>query len=78
VDDEERKQRRAFIRAHHPDVGGDSADFIAGLARFDPPDATGPAQVQLRVYLVPDQPWPAGIVTAVLRRIRRARRSRVR
>ncbi|MEV6642215.1 hypothetical protein [Amycolatopsis sp. NPDC051371] len=25
---------RAFVRAHHPDVGGDPAQFAAGLARF--------------------------------------------
>jgi hypothetical protein len=25
---------RAFVRAHHPDVGGDPAEFAAGLARF--------------------------------------------
>lgn len=33
--DEVRRARRAFVRDHHPDRGGDPADFIAGLARFD-------------------------------------------
>lgn len=33
--DDERSRRaaeRAFVRAHHPDVGGDPAAFAAGLA----------------------------------------------
>ncbi len=32
---------RAFVRAHHPDVGGDPAEFAAGLARFRAAPATG-------------------------------------
>ncbi len=31
---EHRRQLRAFVRAHHPDVGGDPAEFVAGLARL--------------------------------------------
>ncbi|VVJ17102.1 Uncharacterised protein [Amycolatopsis camponoti] len=33
-DAEGRAAFRAFVRAHHPDVGGDPAEFAAGLARF--------------------------------------------
>ncbi|NBH07936.1 hypothetical protein [Amycolatopsis sp. SID8362] len=33
-DPEGRAAFRAFVRAHHPDVGGDPAEFAAGLARF--------------------------------------------
>jgi hypothetical protein len=32
--DERRRARRAFVREHHPDRGGDSTAFIEGLARF--------------------------------------------
>ena len=34
-----RAERRAFIRDHHPDRGGDPDEFIEGLHRLaDPPD----------------------------------------
>jgi hypothetical protein len=40
---------RAFVRAHHPDLGGDPAEFVAGLARLrasappsHPPAIAGP------------------------------------
>ncbi|WP_086825604.1 hypothetical protein [Allokutzneria sp. NRRL B-24872] len=43
--DRERERRAAirdFVRAHHPDVGGDPEEFVAGLARlraeFDEPE----------------------------------------
>ena len=38
MDDERtrRSARREFIRAHHPDRGGDPAVFVAGLADYDP------------------------------------------
>ncbi|MET9000853.1 hypothetical protein [Amycolatopsis sp. Hca4] len=36
-DPEGRAAFRAFVRAHHPDVGGDPAEFAAGLARFREP-----------------------------------------
>lgn len=29
---EERRRFRAFVLTHHPDRGGDAAEFIAGLA----------------------------------------------
>ncbi|MEU6127974.1 hypothetical protein ABZ805_02265 [Saccharopolyspora sp. NPDC047091] len=31
-DDDARVRLRAFVRAHHPDVGGDHEAFVAGLA----------------------------------------------
>jgi len=35
VDDPQRRaDRRAFIRDHHPDVGGDPDEFIEGLHRL--------------------------------------------
>lgn len=30
-----RAERRAFIRAQHPDAGGDPAAFMSGLQQFD-------------------------------------------
>lgn len=30
----DRASRRAFVRANHPDVGGDTAEFVAGLERL--------------------------------------------
>jgi hypothetical protein len=33
--DDHKARRRAFIRAHHPDRGGDPAAFVAGLAALD-------------------------------------------
>ncbi|WP_328458615.1 hypothetical protein [Amycolatopsis sp. NBC_00438] len=33
-DPEARAAFREFVRTHHPDVGGDPAEFAAGLARF--------------------------------------------
>ena len=81
MDDAERTrraQRREFIRDHHPDRGGDPAEFLAGLHRFDPPPpepTDGPAP---RIVIVADKPWPVSAVTSALRRIRRRRRPRVR
>ncbi len=34
-DEERRRRRRALIRAHHPDRGGDPAEFISVLQRLD-------------------------------------------
>ena len=31
-----RAEFRAFVRNHHPDVGGDPDTFIAGIARYRP------------------------------------------
>jgi hypothetical protein len=68
VDDEQRRwlARREYIRAHHPDHGGDPAAFIAGLAAIDQP----PVPVSRgRVVVIPDRPWPARLLTALLHRI---------
>ena len=35
TEDEHRRRRRALIRAHHPDRGGDAAAFIQLLAHLD-------------------------------------------
>ena len=71
-----RAQRRAFIRAHHPDTGGDPAAFITGLARLDagapPPDEvpSRPVSVRRRRSAL------VRLTDASLRRRRRPRRPR--
>jgi curved DNA-binding protein CbpA len=37
-EDERRRARKAFVREHHPDRGGDPNAFTEGLARFDAAD----------------------------------------
>ena len=71
-----RQARRDFIRTHHPDVGGDHAGFVAGLAELDAEPA--PPGPRTRVTVVPDQPWPVSLTTSFVRRVRRRRRPRVR
>jgi hypothetical protein len=34
---QERHAYRAFLRAHHPDLGGDPSAFVEGLARWRDP-----------------------------------------
>jgi hypothetical protein len=65
------RRRREFIRAHHPDRGGDTEAFIAGLRGFDDePQRVRPAPPpRPRVTVVPRQPWPSRLVTAAVRRL---------
>ena len=60
-----RRARREFIRAHHPDRGGDSATFAAGLAELDQ-FAAGwrPA----RVVVAADTPLLVSLLTALMHR----------
>jgi hypothetical protein len=87
TEDDRRRARREFIRTHHPDVGGDHAHFVAGLAEHaaapkpdpnaepDPDVGDRPtATSPPRVTVTPDQPWPVSITTALMRRARRHRR----
>ena len=72
AEQQRRAARREFIRAHHPDHGGDPAEFAAGLARLDSeptrPPADGPNLVEFE-----DQPWPRSFVSVLLSRLRRRR-----
>ena len=43
------RRRREFIRAHHPDRGGDTESFIAGLRGFDTEQAPAGPGPQPRV-----------------------------
>jgi hypothetical protein len=70
------RRRREFIRTHHPDRGGDTESFIAGLRGFDAeqaPAGPGPGPVpgsQPRVTIIPHRAWPTRLVTAAVRRLR--------
>jgi hypothetical protein len=58
-----RSVRREFIRAHHPDRGGDSAAFAAGLAELDQFAADWrPA----RVVVAADTPLLVSLLTALM------------
>ena len=51
-----RRARRTFIRAHHPDRGGDPEQFVAGLARFEP--------APIRVVIRPRPTWRSRLAAA--------------
>ncbi len=65
-----RSSRRAFIRSHHPDRGGDPTLFATGLRAWD--DVLN--EPRPRVVAVPAQPWPRALLTALARPIRRSHR----
>jgi hypothetical protein len=74
-DDEDRgsdvgRRRREFIRAHHPDRGGDTESFIVGLRGFDTEQAPAGLGPQPRVTVFARRAWPTRLVTAAVRRIR--------
>ncbi|WP_433088773.1 hypothetical protein ACQP1P_21560 [Dactylosporangium sp. CA-052675] len=71
-DPQRRARRRAFIRAHHPDLGGDAAVFIAGLAAFDEPAAPEATRL-VRVTVVPDRPLLVRLLRLLARHRRPAR-----
>ena len=77
ADKERRRQRRDYIRAHHPDRGGDPGQFVIGLAALDRSDVP-PADVHRlpRVHVVPTVAWPVSLITALRRRVRRSKRPR--
>jgi hypothetical protein len=60
-----RRVRREFIRAHHPDRGGDSAAFAAGLAELDQFAAGWPPA---RVVVIADTPLLVSLLTALMHR----------
>jgi hypothetical protein len=64
-----RRDRRDFIREHHPDRGGDPDVFIAGLNSFRP-DHDPYAEPLPRVSGVRRRPWPVRLAAAAARRVR--------
>ena len=43
LDAQERRDFRAWVRAHHPDAGGDAEAFVAGLTAWRRGRNAGPA-----------------------------------
>jgi hypothetical protein len=66
---EARRRRRDFIRAHHPDRGGDPEVLIAGLRAFgsEPAEDSGPSPV---VVVVRRRAWLIRRAAAAVRRLR--------
>lgn len=76
---------RAFVRAHHPDVGGDPEVFAAGLAEFRAADAAARQAQRPRdrydapVVVVHRSRGPRAVLRRIHRwRARRNRRARLR
>jgi hypothetical protein len=86
VDAAERAAFRAFVRAHHPDRGGDPEAFAAGLARFGR-GATAPTALgaldgvterfDSPVEVVPVLPFPVRVGVALIRTWHRRHHPRV-
>lgn len=64
-----RRRRRDFIRAHHPDRGGDTELFIAGLRAFDAGHDQAAGR-RPRVIIVKRRRWVIRLAVAAARRIR--------
>jgi hypothetical protein len=60
------RRRREFIRAHHPDRGGDPAAFVSGLRSFDA--ERGPDQLP-PVVVVRRRAWLLRLVSALATRL---------
>lgn len=69
---ETERRRRQFIRAYHPDRGGDLGAFIAGMRVFDTQQAL--SEPPPRVVVVRRPNWPARMVIAAVRRLRHGRK----
>jgi hypothetical protein len=69
AEQQHRAARRKFIRAHHPDRGGDAAEFIAGLAHLEHLPPGRPEHENLVEF--EDQEWPRSLVSVLIRRLRR-------
>lgn len=72
--DEAKRRRRDFIRANHPDRGGDVDVFLAGLRLFD--EQPGSLEPPPGVVPVAHQPWPVRLMVAIAGRLRPGKRAR--
>ncbi len=63
----DREEFRAWVRAHHPDVGGDPEEFVAGLERRRRVAGRGPAAAEVSVFRTRGGLW------LVIRWVRRRR-----
>lgn len=71
--EEAERRRRDFIRAHHPDRGGDPDMFVAGLRSFGTEHERG-GQPRPRVVVVRRRAWLTRMVIAAARRLCPGRR----
>jgi len=69
---ESERRRRQFIRAYHPDRGGDLGAFIAGMRVFDTQRALSEPTPSVVVVRRPN--WPARMAIAAVRRLRHGRK----
>jgi hypothetical protein len=60
-DDQDRREFRAWVRAHHPDRGGDPESFVAGLVawrqRRRPARNVGAARADVTVFRTQHGLW---------------------
>jgi hypothetical protein len=73
TDEERRSRRRALIRAHHPDMGGDAADFIRILHALDDERPQGMRNPEMR-FVRRRRWWKAVSIPPFLRTAGRPRR----
>jgi hypothetical protein len=70
---------RAFVRAHHPDVGGDPEVFVAGLAELRARRVPTPDRYDAPIVVVHRRRGISGLLRRIAeRRARRRRGPRVR
>lgn len=64
-----RRRRRDFIRAHHPDRGGDTDFFAAGLCAIDAGREQALGQPP-KVVIIKCRPWLIRLAVVAARRVR--------
>jgi hypothetical protein len=60
-----KRRRREFIRAHHPDRGGDPEVFMTGLRRFDAAPEQPVLEPLPRVVVIARRGWLIRLITAM-------------
>ena len=60
-----KRRRREFIRAHHPDRGGDPEVFMAGLRRLDAAPEQPALEPLPRVVVVVRRAWLIRLIIAM-------------
>lgn len=69
-----RAQRRAVARAHHPDLGGNSADFAAAMSELERSGADrAPQHPSVEVHASVRAPWLRRTVRHTRRAVRELR-----
>ena len=72
---EAQRRRRQFIRAHHPDRGGDPDAFIAGLRSLDSESGSSGREPLPRVVIVRRRAWRVRLAAAAMKRLGLARQA---